>query len=490
MTRIVLFAALAIGLFLRVHDIATNPPELFEDELSGAMSAWSVVTTGHDVIVDHLPLFTTRLGPQLPLYGLATVPFQAVLGHTVLAVRLPAVLFGVLDIALLYLLVRSLAGRRLATLAAATVAILPWAVQFSRIGWDNAAYPPLLLAGLVLLVGAIHRADQRRAIAAAALLGLSAYSYQIAIFMTPLFVAALVWPLRAKLRAMPRRAIALAAATGLLIAVPYVWRILTVPEFTERAARISTFANGINGETLARFVSNYLANLSPVFLFVSGDDNLRHGTGRGELLLVMLPFAIVGAASCVMRARRSVFAFAVIAWLALAPLPAAITDDGVPHAARGMLAIIPWAIVVAIGVDLVWRAIPRTTRAAAAVSFAILLLAESASYYWDQYERYPIRSAGAWEYGAARTMAAVRSLTPAGGTACIGTISYFTFPHYERWYLSDVPFRVVERDAGRCTSPGDVLALPAGDPAPASAREALRIDGPDGLPVVRIWLRQ
>jgi hypothetical protein len=191
-----------------------------------------------------------------------------------------------------------------------------------------------------------------------------------------------------------------------------------------------------------------------------------------------------------MEARRSMLAFVGLAWLALAPLPAAITDDGVPHAARSMLAIIPWSIVVAIGADLAWKAIPRAARPAVALSVAILLLAEGGSYYRDLYQRYPVRSAGAWEYGAARTMAAVRALTPAGANACIGTISYFTFPHYERWYLGGVPFHVVERDVGRCGSAGDVLALPAGDPAPLGAREALRIDGLDGAPIVRIWRRQ
>jgi len=486
--RVVLGVAVVLAIFLRAHDIATNPPELFEDEISGAMSAWSVVTTGHDVIADHLPLFTTRLGPQLPLYGLATVPFQAVLGHTVLAVRLPAVLFGVADVLLLYALVVALGGKRLGLITAAVAAVLPWAVHFSRIGWDNAAYPPVLLAGLLLLHGALRRADARWAIAAAVVLALSVYTYQIAILMTPLFALALAWPLRSRARELPVRDVVTAVAAGLAIVAPYVWRTLAVPEFTARARSISTFADGVTGASLATFVNNYLANLSPVYLFVSGDDNLRHGTGRGELLLWMLPFAVLGGAWCVTRAPRSVLAFAALAWLALAPLPAAITDDGVPHAARGMLGIVAWPIVVAIGVDLAWRAIPR--RRTVAAGFAILILAETGSYYRDLYERYPLRSGGAWEYGAARTMAAVRSLTPPGASACIGTISYFTFPHYERWYLSGVPFHVVERDVDRCGAPGDVLALPADDPAPPHAREALRIDGLDGAPIVRIWRRE
>src|SRR5207245_9706250 len=54
--RVILGALVVLAIFLRAHDIATTPPELFQDEISGAMSAWSVVTTGHDVIADNLPL--------------------------------------------------------------------------------------------------------------------------------------------------------------------------------------------------------------------------------------------------------------------------------------------------------------------------------------------------------------------------------------------------------------------------------------------------
>ena len=488
--RIVLGAAIGLAIFLRAHDIATNPPELFEDEISGAMSAWSVVTTGHDVIADHLPLFTTRLGPQLPLYGLATVPFQAVLGHTVLAVRLPAVLLGASVVPLLYLLVAALGGRRLGLLAAAVAAVLPWAVHFSRIGWDHAAYPPVLLAGLLLLLGALRRDSARWAIAAAIVLALSVYTYQIAILMTPLFAVALAWPFRSRVRAFPVRDGVIAIAVGLTIAAPYVWRTLAVPEFTARARSISTFADGVTGASLATFTNNYLANLSPVYLFVSGDENLRHGTGRGELLLWMLPFAVLGAAWCVLHARREALAFAAIVWLALAPLPAAITNDGVPHAARSMLELLAWPIVVSLGVTLAWRAVAARQRAAIAAAFAILAVLETTSYYRDLYTTYPIRSSAFWQSGTAATIADVRHLTPAGGTACIDTLSAFTFPHLERWYLSGASFTVVERDAAKCAAPGDVLALRADEPSPANSREIDRVDDLAGTPVARIWQRR
>jgi len=489
-TRIVLGVLIALAFFLRVHDIATNPPELFEDEISGAMSAWSVVTTGHDVIADHLPLFTTRLGPQLPLYGLSTVPFQAVLGHTAVAVRLPAVLLGTALVPLLYLLLLQLTGRRVALIGAALIAVLPWAVHFGRVGWDNAAYPAVLLAGCVLLLDAVRRGSSRRLVVAAVVLALSAYTYQIAIVMTPLFAAALCWPVRAKLRAFGARRIATALAAAGVVVAPYVWLTLTVPLFTERSRSISTFAHGLNGDSLATFVHNYLAELSPVFLFVSGDDNLRHGTGRGELLLWMLPFAVVGGAWCIAHARREALAFIAIAWLALAPIPAAITNDGVPHAARSMLELIAWPIIVALGMTGIWRALAARHRPYVLAAVAILALVESASYYRDVYSTYPVRSASSWQSGTAEAMADVRRFTPVGGTACIDTLSSFTFPHLARWYLEGVPFRVIERDDTKCGASGDVLVLAPDAAGPAGASEVARVTDLRGAPVARLWQRR
>jgi len=455
-----------------------------------AMSAWSVVTTGHDVIADHPPLFSTRLAPQQPIYGLLTVPFQAALGRTALAVRMPAVLLGTALVPLLYLLLVRLTDRRAAVLGAALVAVLPWAVHFARIGWDQASYPAWLIAGCVLLLDAVHRGSRRRLVAAAVVLALSAYTYQIAIVMTPLFAAALCWPYRSRLRAFSVRGIATAVAAAGAVVAPYVWVTLTVPLFTERARSISTFAQGINSETVATFVNNYLAELSPVFLFVSGDPNLRHGIGRGELFLWMLPFAVVGGAWCLAHARSEALAFIAIAWLALAPIPAAITNDGVPHAGRSLLELVAWPIIVALGMTAIWRALAARHRPYVFAAVAILALVESASYYRDVYSTYPVRSASSWQSGTAETMADVRRLTPAGGTACIDTLSSFTFPHLARWYLEGVPFRVIEHDDTQCRASGDVLVLAPDAAGPAGASEVARVADLRGAPVARLWQRR
>jgi len=204
----------------------------------------------------------------------------------------------------------------------------------------------------------------------------------------------------------------------------------------------------------------------------------------------MLPFAIVGGAWCIAHARRDALAFIAIVWLALAPIPAAITNDGVPHAGRSLLELLAWPIIVALGMTAIWRALAARHRPYVLVAVAILALVETTSYYRDMYTMYPVRSASSWQSGTAETMAEVRRLTPAGGTACVDTLSSFNFPHLARWYLDGVPFRVIERDDTQCAATGDVLVLAPDAAGPAGAREAARVVGLDGTPVARVWQRR
>ncbi len=88
-------AILLLAAIFRGFALTSNPPGYFEDELAGAVSAWSIVTTGEDVGHTVLPFVVTRLEVKQPLYFYATIPFQAVLGDGPLAARLPAVLFGI-----------------------------------------------------------------------------------------------------------------------------------------------------------------------------------------------------------------------------------------------------------------------------------------------------------------------------------------------------------------------------------------------------------
>jgi hypothetical protein len=95
-------------------------------------------------------------------------------------------------------------------------------------------------------------------------------------------------------------------------------------------------------------LKNYATNMSPNFMFVQGDPNLRHGTTQhGLFLFIALPFFLYGLISLFNKDKR-VLGFLVIWWL-IALLPASV-PVGVPHALRSLNALLPVSLIIAFGI--------------------------------------------------------------------------------------------------------------------------------------------
>jgi 4-amino-4-deoxy-L-arabinose transferase-like glycosyltransferase len=465
---------LVVGATLRLQDLDRNPPEFFEDELSGAVSAWSIVTTGHDVERTTLPFLRTRLELKQPIYGFSTVPFWAVLGHTAFAARLPAVIFGLITIVLLMWVVRVL-GRDPpeALLAGAIVAILPWAVHYSRAGWEPAALLPFSLAGIGLLWIGLRDGRRRFVVAAAAVLAVGAYTYHPALLMHVVLATLIVLAFLREIRRPDLINLGLGGALALVILVPYVLA-LRDPLFTGRTADISVFGNGLTIEALQHAWADYWIQWDPRYLVGGGAITQRINPGP-VLFWWLIPVFIVGMDELLHRQRRpDVF---LVAWLVLGPLPAALTADGTaPHFARGLLAMPPIVIISAIGtvraIRLVagWRVGFRLSRlpgSSPAVGLALVLAAvaviQAQSFYDYYFNEYPTRSASSWGYGSGEALTLMAQRVPSGATVCIATndISGFTFPQLIAYWVGTPPFKILETlHDGRCRQAGTyVLAL-------------------------------
>jgi 4-amino-4-deoxy-L-arabinose transferase-like glycosyltransferase len=460
-------AILMVAAALRLYAISTNPPEFFEDELSGFVSAWSIVTTGHDVERTVLPFLTTRLELKQPLYFFTTVPFHAVLGDSILAARLPAVIFGVLTTGLIGWLAVRLSGRIGVGLAAmALFAVSPWAIHYARAGWEPAAVLPFTVGGLGLLWFGLTEHRPRWTLGAAIVLAIGAYAYHPAL-LTHVVLAGVVVLTRARtLGRADLKALAGGAALALFILIPY-GLAATDPLFLARTKRISVFGDGFTLEALQLAWSNYWAQWDPGYLLGGRAPNPRINPGN-LVLLTTVPLFIVGL-DRVLHRRAPVDCFMLL-WLILGPLPAALTDDATtPHAARGLFALPPLVIIAGIGtmriVEWVGKRLGRVSRGTgervAALGVAVVVLVELSiwinGYFGGAYVR---RSANWWGYGTAAAFQLIKDDVPSGGTVCIATndISGFTYPHQIAYYLPSTPDVVIESlDDERCSTSGTYI---------------------------------
>ncbi len=477
-----LIALVALSADLRLVDLDRNPPELFEDELSGDVSAWSIATTGHDVERTVLPFMVTRLELKQPMYFLATVPFQAVLGHGTLALRLPAVIFGVIaTLLMVWLLAVFRAGMRVALVGGFLFAISPWAIHYSRAGWEPASFLPFAMGGIGLLWLGLRDHRPRVTVIAAIVLAFGSYTYHPALLMNVVMAATVVLIRVRTLRRSDVVALAVGAAIALVILIPYGLAAFD-PIFTARTRGLSVFRDGVDVDALQLAWANFWAQWSPGFLLGGAAPNPR--INPGPLVYVWtVPFFLAGLDRLLHRRRPEDILW--LAWLALGALPAALADDQTtPHAARGLLVLPALIAITAIGLGRGYRFVQRHagrlgSRATLAASAAVLAVAIAGvvTFYSYYLNAYVVRSANFWGYGSAAAIRTAASLVPAGGRLCIANpdISALTFAHHMALYLPSPDFTVVKGVADpSCAQPGTyLLALVDRDLGPGVERKAV-----------------
>lgn len=487
-----LVGVVVLSAVLRAWGLDTNPPELFEDELSGVVSAWSIATTGHDVDRTVLPFMTTRLELKQPMYFAATVPFQAVLGNGAFAVRLPAVLFGVATtLLLIWLLITLHAGRRVALIGGALFAISPWAIHYARAAWEPAAYLPFVVAGIGLLWVGLRDHRPRWTVGAAIVLAFGAYTYHPALLMAVVMAMAVVVIQHRTLRRGDLVALAVGAAIALVILIPY-GLALSDPLFLRRTAALSVFREGITIEALQLAWGNYLAQWSPSYLLAGTAPNPR--INPGVLVQVWtLPFLILGLDRVMHRRRRE--DVLLVAWLILGALPAALTDDRTtPHAARGLLVVVPLVAIAAIGVGraLTWThtsAFGRRWGSAAVVAVVAVASLGTAAWYQSYQTNYVVRSANWWGYGSGEALRTAGALVPADGQLCIATndISGFTFSQQVLYHLPIRPFTTTKGvDAPACSDAGTIILALVSRDLGRPVEELASIQDINGKPLFRV----
>ena len=140
---------LGLGAFLlRFWGLGRLP--LFVDEAYTGYDAASVLETGRDMWGVLLPVYFQSWGGDAleGLYRYLCLPFVGLLGPLALAVRLPAALVGTATVILTFFAGRRLLDARAGWIAAFLLAVSPWHLAFSRVGFRGILLPAAII-GLV-----------------------------------------------------------------------------------------------------------------------------------------------------------------------------------------------------------------------------------------------------------------------------------------------------------------------------------------------------
>jgi 4-amino-4-deoxy-L-arabinose transferase-like glycosyltransferase len=374
---------------LRLWQLGSTPPSPDWDEAAIGYDAYSMLSTGHDQFGKFLPVVLRSLDDYKPaLYAYLAIPSIFIFGLNTFAVRFPSVVFGTLSVIAVFFLIRELFANYkykdyLSLLTSLFLAISPWSIQFSRIGFEsNVGTAFNIFTALFFLKGL--RKPWLLCIAAICA-GLAIYTYQSEKVFTPLLVLALALIFRSKLFVINKKYIISAVFVGVLVVVPMFLQIVTDKSSLQRLTGTSIFAaqtqllkddtqklirdkanNDILGTVLDNrrvvyaktMISGYVSHFDLNWLFIAGDNPRHHAPNMGLLYLFEFPLILFGIYMLVFGDFDKKIKLTVFAWLLLAPIPASITT-GVPHAVRTLNFLPIWQILSAIGLITAYFAIKQ-----------------------------------------------------------------------------------------------------------------------------------
>lgn len=381
----ILIGLLFIAALLRIWQLGSVPPSPSLDEVSIGYNAFSLLKTGRDEYGYFLPIILRAYDDWRPaLYIYLVVPFIAVFGLNVFAVRLLSVVLSLLTIYLAYRLVKILFPESilvrgfvihtelLAYSVVFLLALSPWHIYLSRLGHEVNLGLFLTVASVYAFLRSVIAREKWSFTIAAILFGLSFYSYQSQKVIIPILLITVLILYKKEVVRFGKTSL-VAGSVFFFIALPAV--ILTFsPEGMMRFRGTSVFStagpsyqsandllkakndHNLLGELYfnRRFVpvrlvtSQYVSHFNPRWLFAGSERENHKVPFLGLFYIFEAPLLLLGILLFVFSNIERRLKVLLLIWFFTGPLPGAITTDA-PHAMRSFTLLPPAQIFEGLG---------------------------------------------------------------------------------------------------------------------------------------------
>lgn len=406
-TRVLLFLIIVLAFSLRVYKLGEVPPSISWDEAAVGYNAWTIANFGRDEYGKTLPLyFQSFADDKHPIHIYITAFFVKLFGLSEVTTRLPAAVFGVLNVILIFFLARILfSDETIALSSALFLAISPWNIHFSRFNHEANFALFFFMLAILLFYKYLKRGKYYLTFSVISF-AISFITYHPAKILVPLvfiLLNILHWKkiIQSKTSFLiPLLPIAIFAA--ILFFNPQLLGIARINQTSlgKEAISKTKLFKLTNNELLGRInltYEQYTWHFQSDYLFVTGDKNPRLSSQTGEFYKIDALFLIIGLVYLIYKRSRS--GLLVMGWALLAPLPSALVAEA-PHAARSMFVMGSWHIISALGfafiISFIQKPIFKITVIIVGVSILGFSLYRYLSYYYGEYAtRYAIE----WQYG-------------------------------------------------------------------------------------------
>ena len=431
----ILLAILILASILRLYKLDKYPVSLSWDEVAIGYNAYSIAQTGKDEYGQKFPLLSKSFNDyKLPGYIYLDSIFIKLFGLSIFTVRLPSAISGILAVYLIYILTKKILvdakfQPTVPVISAFLLAINPWHLQISRAAFETNAALTLILAGFTMLFYSLKaRSDSSfgrlGSILALPALALSIYFYYSPRLFVPLFLL-IIFVFFKKAILQNLKYYLISSALAILVAIPLIFQILT-PIGAKRVSEVSIFAEQslitdyveassksqnyasklfLNRRIPITFEAfhNYFSHFSFGFSFFGDDPNPRHKSAfHGNFYLFEIATILIGI-WIVLKSVDKRIKYLILAWLLLAPVPAAFTKE-TPHGLRALLMLPPLVILSALGFAKLWQ------YSKIRMIYILIIAVFFINYLYSYYLIYPIKSSTAWAFGYQQLFSKVKEL--------------------------------------------------------------------------------
>lgn len=416
---LLLLIIVIVAAILRFWQLGVVPAGVTHDELGYIYNSYSIAKTGKNVFGEFLPFLTwmNRGGwPFLPVPIYFSIPFFWFFDLSATVGRLPSTILGVVDVLLIYILIKQIFNKTsLALLSAFFLAVSPWHLHFTRSAYDPNFALFFYLLGIVVFIYAIK--NKKLPLFSIACFWLAIFSYRaMNIMFFPLAVL-LIWYGVRVLKITRQQVFVFVVGVlfvGLSLGIVIyqngskytaeAYSLLNNPKIQEdidgwiREAQGPLFVRRLflNKPTyiINRLRESYVRAYSPEFLFLYTEPSKIYSIwSRGRIYFLDLLFIILGIAY-IYKLNKNAASF-VIALFLVGGLPGMI--GGFPYSARNFFLSALFPILSASGILFLLN--NPFLKKAKPILVGILILVYTyvmGSYLFDYYGRYALYGGEAW----------------------------------------------------------------------------------------------
>lgn len=337
-------AIFVVGIGLRAWRLGTVPGPLADEVLAAASLRSLFDSRSGGVLSIVTPILDGRL------------IVKTFLGTRLVDLRVIPVAFGLGTIAVTIDLVKRLFGRAASLLAGCAVAIMPWAIYYSRIFFPASEYIFLSLLMIYAGVALAHQRSRWWLPVCCASAAVTIYIYPASIVTTPLFLLAITASYRKAASRLPASTWLWGSLLLPVLLVPYAWaHLVNVASGTATSNGVigsrELFRSGLPFATeLVHFFQSYLSYFTPSYLLFHGDPNPAQSVQViGEVGPIITALGFVGILISLRKIRYPQYLLMVLLLLVFPVGDALTLQNSIGNSDVAALGVIPWGVLAGIG---------------------------------------------------------------------------------------------------------------------------------------------